>query len=98
METLECKCKHCQQPLARFINLWTRLGQNYFSPVLDAIGEVQITTRDAMRVGKPHTLVAEWYHSPPPARLDDDANVAGAQRNPGYCLYRLQSSDRSEMP
>ncbi|KAF6817519.1 hypothetical protein CSOJ01_02441 [Colletotrichum sojae] len=51
METLTAVCNKCQRPLATFANLWTRLS-DHFSPVLDAIGEVQITTKGPARIAK----------------------------------------------
>ncbi|KAF6845319.1 hypothetical protein CMUS01_00264 [Colletotrichum musicola] len=49
METLTAVCNKCQRPLASFTNLWTKLS-DHFSPVFDAIGEVQITTKGPARI------------------------------------------------
>lgn len=49
--------------MAKFANLWTQIGKSYFSPVLEAKGDVKIVDVEPIRKGEPQTLVAEWCGS-----------------------------------
>ncbi|KAF4822771.1 hypothetical protein CGCSCA5_v002243 [Colletotrichum siamense] len=59
MDTVQCRCKNCQANLAKFANLWTQIGKSYFSPVLEAKGDVKTVDVEPIRKGEPQTLVAE---------------------------------------
>lgn len=69
MESVYCNCRKCDSTVGLFVNLWTRIGKSYFSPVVDPGNDVAVRPEGAIRVGEPGTLVDEWYvFSSKPAR------------------------------
>ncbi|KAK3311199.1 uncharacterized protein B0T15DRAFT_507784 [Chaetomium strumarium] len=42
MESVFCECKECGALIGRFTNLWTQIGKDLFSPVLEPEGDLAI--------------------------------------------------------
>ncbi len=60
METVFCECKKCDAQIGRFVNLWTRIGKSYFSPVVEPEDDLAVQCQGAVRIGERGTLVEEW--------------------------------------
>lgn len=60
MESVYCNCKQCDATIGLFINLWTRVGKSYYSPIVDTSGDLAVRPDGDIREGEAGTLVAEW--------------------------------------
>ncbi|KAK1757724.1 hypothetical protein QBC47DRAFT_164319 [Echria macrotheca] len=56
MELVYCNCKKCESTIGLFVNLWTRIGKSYYSPIVDAEGPL-IRPDGEVRAGETGTLV-----------------------------------------
>lgn len=61
MERLTCKCAQCKANLGQFINLWTKVGKSYYSPIIDPAETRGISAKGQTRSGEQNTLVEGWY-------------------------------------
>jgi len=64
MESVYGNCKKCDDTIGLFVNLWTRIGKSYFSPIVDPGNDVAVRLDGEIRVGERGTLVDEWYVVP----------------------------------
>lgn len=60
MEPVRCHCKTCGSTIGDFANLWTQIGRNYFSPVVDLCANLNVSPQNMARAGEKHTLVEGW--------------------------------------
>jgi hypothetical protein len=62
MEVLRCKCAKCDSELGHFMNLWTQIGKNYFSPLVAPSDELEaIVANGPSRSGEAGTIIGGWY-------------------------------------
>ncbi|KAK5654769.1 hypothetical protein OQA88_6805 [Cercophora sp. LCS_1] len=61
MESVYCNCKKCDTTIGLFINLWTRIGKSYYSPIVDPDGELAVRPDGDTRIGETDTLVEECH-------------------------------------
>lgn len=61
MERIVCQCKKCGARLGEFVNLWTRIGKAYFSPVVSGPRDTwNLESHGEEREGEQSTLVEKW--------------------------------------
>ncbi|KAL7628608.1 hypothetical protein AAE478_000123 [Parahypoxylon ruwenzoriense] len=58
MERVRCSCANCARCLGEFLNLWTKIGKSYISPVVCNSGNgLSIVPTGLARIGDEQTLV-----------------------------------------
>jgi hypothetical protein len=54
-------CKKCDWRIGSFLNLWTKIGKSYISPIVKRDQELNIISSGSVRSGEEQTLVDRWY-------------------------------------
>lgn len=60
MDAVVATCKTCDCRLGSFMNLWTRIGKGYISPIIKIDQESGILSSGSVRSGQKQTLVDSW--------------------------------------
>ncbi|KAM7190553.1 hypothetical protein V8F20_009686 [Naviculisporaceae sp. PSN 640] len=59
METVKCICKTCDSELGECINIWTKIGDRYVSPVTEPDSGLALQDEGDVRVGNKGSIVEE---------------------------------------
>ncbi|KAI1504355.1 hypothetical protein F5X99DRAFT_36806 [Biscogniauxia marginata] len=57
MEQVFCSCIKCNQRLSQFLNLWTKIGKSYISPIVQAEVPLNVVASGEVRLGEAQTVV-----------------------------------------
>jgi hypothetical protein len=60
MERVICRCNSCRDSLATLVNLWTRIGKTYISPIIRPTAGLNAEFYGQVREGEAATLVERW--------------------------------------